>query len=62
MRWMQVRTGWDIVMLSQRLLELGYACVTLFTDLDLPTSNAIYQKIGYRSLIDFRMVIFKDQS
>jgi predicted GNAT family acetyltransferase len=45
--------------LSQHLLDLGYASVTLFTDLDFPTSNAIYQKIGYRPVTDFRMVSFK---
>jgi hypothetical protein len=50
-----------VARLSQHLLELGYASVTLFTDLDFPTSNAIYQKIGYRPVTDFRMVSFKDR-
>jgi predicted GNAT family acetyltransferase len=48
-----------VARLSQHLLDLGYASVTLFTDLDFPTSNAIYQKIGYRPVTDFRMVSFK---
>ena len=48
-----------VARLSQHLLDLGYSYVTLFTDLDFPTSNAIYQKIGYRPVTDFRMVSFK---
>jgi GNAT superfamily N-acetyltransferase len=32
--------------LSQRVLDRGERCV-LYTDLDNPTSNAIYQRIGY---------------
>ena len=51
-----------VARLSQHLLDLGYASVTLFTDLDFPTSNAIYQKIGYRPVTDFRMVSFKERS
>jgi uncharacterized protein len=39
--------------LSQRLLEEGYQFCTLFTDLANPTSNRIYQKIGYRPVCDF---------
>ena len=50
-----------VARLSQHLLDLGYSSVTLFTDLDFPTSNAIYQKIGYRPVTDFRMVSFKDR-
>ena len=51
-----------VARLSQHLLDLGYSSVTLFTDLDFPTSNAIYQKIGYRPVTDFRMVSFKERS
>ncbi len=50
-----------VARLSQHLLDMGYDSVTLFTDLDFPTSNAIYQKIGYRPVTDFRMVSFKDR-
>ncbi len=44
--------------LSQRILDSGKAYCTLFTDLANPTSNAIYQAIGYRPLGDFREVRF----
>lgn len=33
---------------GQALIERGAAEVLLFTDLDNPTSNALYQRIGYR--------------
>lgn len=45
--------------LSQHLLDLGYQFVNLFTDLDNPTSNNIYSKIGYHPVCDFRMIAFK---
>lgn len=38
---------------SQALLDQGYEYVTLFTDLANPTSNSIYQKIGYRPVCDY---------
>jgi hypothetical protein len=38
--------------LSQHLLESGYQFCTLYTDLANPTSNAIYQHIGYRPVAD----------
>ncbi len=47
-----------VAALSQRLLNSGKAFCTLFTDLDFPTSNAIYQRIGYRSLGDFNDIQF----
>lgn len=40
--------------LSQVLLDEGYDFCTLFTDMANPTSNSIYQKIGYRPVMDFR--------
>ena len=46
--------------LSQRILDSGKAFCTLFTDLANPTSNAIYQRIGYRPLCDFREIRFSD--
>jgi predicted GNAT family acetyltransferase len=42
-----------VATLSQRLLEAGYDFCTLFTDLANPTSNHIYQAIGYRRVCDF---------
>lgn len=44
--------------LSQALLDSGKQYVALFTDLANPTSNSIYQKIGYRRLCDFDMLRF----
>jgi predicted GNAT family acetyltransferase len=40
-------------------LERGADHVVLFTDLANPTSNAIYQRIGYRPLADRRVVRFE---
>jgi GNAT superfamily N-acetyltransferase len=37
---------------SRAALEAGAAEVVLFTDLDNPTSNALYQRIGYRPVSD----------
>ncbi|MGK5090012.1 GNAT family N-acetyltransferase [Bdellovibrionota bacterium FG-2] len=42
---------------SQRYVDLGKKCL-LFTDLSNPTSNSIYQKIGYRPVTDFRHIDF----
>jgi GNAT superfamily N-acetyltransferase len=39
--------------LSHRLLEDGWQFCTLFTDLSNPTSNHIYQSIGYTPVMDF---------
>ncbi len=39
--------------LSQYLLDSGYRHCVLFTDLANPTSNSIYQRIGYRPVCDF---------
>ncbi len=47
-----------VAILSHNLLSQGYETLTLFTDLANPTSNAIYQKIGFRPVCDFRMVDF----
>jgi predicted GNAT family acetyltransferase len=41
-----------VASLSQRLLDEGRARCFLFTDLANPTSNAIYQRIGYRPVGD----------
>jgi hypothetical protein len=45
--------------LSQLLLDKGYRFVNLFTDLANPTSNAIYQEIGYKPVCDYHRHIFE---
>jgi uncharacterized protein len=50
-----------VAQLSERLLKSGYQYVNLFTDLDNPTSNAIYQKIGFYSVCDFQMHRFHSE-
>jgi predicted GNAT family acetyltransferase len=42
-----------VARLSQILLDEGYDFCTLFTDMANPTSNSIYQKIGYRPVVDY---------
>jgi predicted GNAT family acetyltransferase len=37
---------------SQRALDLGFRFCFLFTDLNNPTSNSIYQQIGYERVSD----------
>ena len=37
---------------TKRILDRGFRFVFLFTDLSNPTSNSIYQKIGYRPVYD----------
>lgn len=44
--------------LSQHLLELGRVGCTLFTNLANPTSNAIYERIGYARVGQFERVTF----
>ncbi len=46
--------------LSQRILDSGNSFCTLFTDLANPTSNAIYQRMGYKPLCDFREIRFSE--
>lgn len=41
-----------VTALSQRLLDYGFDFCFLFTDLLNPTSNAIYQRLGYRPVVD----------
>ena len=48
-----------VAALSQRLLDEGYQFSMLFTDLANPTSNNIYQQIGYRPVCDFRETRFE---
>ena len=44
--------------LSRIILEKGYKSCVLYTDLDNPTSNSIYQKIGYRPICDSSEILF----
>lgn len=44
---------------SQMLLDAGRERCVLFTDLNNPTSNSIYQKIGYRPIADFELFRFR---
>lgn len=46
--------------LTARLFELDYQSIFLFTDLANPTSNSIYQKIGYRAVADVNQYHFFD--
>lgn len=41
-----------VAALSQQLLDAGWQFCTLYTDLANPTSNSIYQRIGYRPVCD----------
>ena len=48
-----------VASLSDFLLDQGYAIICLFTDLSNPTSNAIYQKIGYEPICDYHQYYFE---
>ncbi len=50
-----------VAALSQRQLDEGRQFCTLFTDLSNPTSNNIYQKIGYQALGDFTHYVYESQ-
>lgn len=47
-----------VAALSQRLLDAGRQHCVLFTDLSNPTSNHIYQQVGYHPVADFREISF----
>jgi predicted GNAT family acetyltransferase len=49
-----------VAALSRRLLDEGSRFCFLFTDIDNPTSNAIYQRIGYQPVCDFYLYKFFD--
>lgn len=44
--------------LTERLLAAGHAFCFLFTDLANPTSNAMYQRVGYEPVADMNWWIF----
>jgi predicted GNAT family acetyltransferase len=43
---------------SQAAIEAGAQEVVLFTDLSNPTSNALYQRLGYRPVEDRLVLAF----
>ena len=47
-----------VAAVSQRILDEGYECAILFTDLANPVSNSIYQKIGYEPVCDLKEIRF----
>jgi len=49
-----------VACLSRHALESGKKFCTLFTDLSNPTSNSIYQKIGYDPVADIMEIQFTD--
>jgi hypothetical protein len=49
-----------VAVLSQKLLDSGYKSCVLFTDLANPTSNKIYQAVGYKPVADFTAYEFSD--
>jgi predicted GNAT family acetyltransferase len=48
-----------VAALSQKMLDSGYRYCALFTDLANPTSNHIYQEIGYHPVCDFDELVFE---
>ncbi len=50
--------GACVAALSQTLLDKGYKFCFLFTDLSNPTSNKIYQQIGYKPVADWNNYSF----
>ncbi len=48
-----------VAALSQYLLDQGYRFCFLFTDVENPTPNHIYQEIGYRPVSDVEKYVFR---
>ena len=48
-----------VAKVSQIALDIGFMKCVLYTDLLNPTSNSIYQKIGYTPVCDSLMLSFK---
>lgn len=49
----------NVAAVSQIMLDSGRRYCFLYTDLANPTSNSIYQKIGYRPVTDMSMIAFE---
>ncbi len=45
--------------LSQRQLDAGYSFCSLYTDAQFPTSNALYQRLGYYQVCESEMYGFE---
>ncbi len=50
-----------VAQLSKLALDKGYKQCVLYTDLSNPTSNSIYQKIGYKPICDSLMMQFENK-
>ncbi|WP_263701416.1 GNAT family N-acetyltransferase [Bacillus thuringiensis] len=48
-----------VAALSQRMLDEGYKTTTLYTDLANPTSNKIYQEIGYKQIAESVLIFLE---
>ncbi|MBM0067587.1 GNAT family N-acetyltransferase [Alkalicoccobacillus gibsonii] len=48
-----------VASLSEKMLEAGYKTVSLYTDLANPTSNHIYQEIGYEMVVNSKLYYFQ---
>ncbi|MGH1259097.1 MULTISPECIES: GNAT family N-acetyltransferase [Bacillus] len=48
-----------VAALSQRMLDEGYKTTTLYTDLANPTSNKIYQEIGYEKIAESVLIFLE---
>ena len=48
--------------LTKKLLDSGRKFVFLFTDLSNPTSNKIYQQMGYQAVCDINETDFEKKS
>ncbi|PHB75696.1 GNAT family N-acetyltransferase [Bacillus wiedmannii] len=48
-----------VAALSQRMLDEGYKTTTLYTDLANPTSNKIYQEIGYEQIAESVLIFLE---
>ena len=48
-------------MSSQLMLDSGRQFCALFTDLANPTSNSIYQKMGYQAVCDVDEYLIKSE-
>jgi len=51
-----------VAKLSQVILDKGFKKCVLYTDMANPTSNSIYQKIGYQPICDSVMLKFVQHS
>jgi predicted GNAT family acetyltransferase len=47
-----------VAAVTQKCLDMGFQFCTLYTDLSNPTSNHIYQEIGYKPIVDINMIEF----